>query len=245
MDKKNRKIPLSCFRLIKKPSMGDFEYISEWLKYAFDNKVLGGYALYKNLDWIREAFETHTVFVLRYKEKTVAFLTFSPPKEDSIRIVFRIVCVKPEFLRIGLASYLHKSAIGHFQKRGVLVAELWDVCSESYKMGQSMGVVKMLGAEQSMFKFLTITRKQNRRANIRFVIWDNCCGNTEEKPVFSWSLNFQRDKKPIIHYMDNCDWTVGIVKADKVVYSKTAKYFPKIFPSAGKYIYINEKKVKR
>ncbi len=247
MDTQIKKIPLSCFRLIKKPSMDDFEYISKWLKDAFDNKVLRGYALYNNLNWIRDAFETHTVFVLRYKGKAVAFLTFSPPYEDSIQIVFRMVCVKPDFLRMGLATYLHKSAIEHFQKRGCLVAELWNVCSESYKLGKSMGFIKKQEESNyvSMVKILIKTRKQNCRAKIKFVVWDNCCGKTDTKPIYSWSLNFQRDKKPIIHYIGNYNWTVGIVKEDSTVCSGTAKYFfPKIFPGSGKYIYISEEKSK-
>lgn len=246
MNQQRKKIPLSCFHLIKKATIDDFEYISEWLADAFEKNILEGYALYNNLNYIREAFETHTVFVLRYKAKAVAFLIFSPPYEDSIQIVFRMVCVKPDFLRMGLATYLHKSAIEHFKKRGCLVAELWNVCSESYKLGKSMGFIKKQeeSNEVSMVKILTKTRKQNCRAKIKFVVWDNCCGKTDTKPIFSWSLNFQRDTNPIIFYLDDCDWTVGIVKGNKVVYSKTAKYFSEIFPRGGNYIYINEEKSK-
>ena len=35
--------------------------------------------------------------MLRYKGKAVAFLTFMPPSEESIRIIFDAVCVKPDF----------------------------------------------------------------------------------------------------------------------------------------------------
>ena len=123
--------------------MNDFEYISEWLTNAYNNhKELKGYALYRNLnDFIHDAFVEHTVFVIRHKGKAVAFLTFSPPK-DGIKITFRAVCVNPNFLRMGLATYLHKSAIKHYQKRGCLVAELWNVCRESYKLGISMGLIR-------------------------------------------------------------------------------------------------------
>lgn len=42
-----KKIPLSHFHLIKKPTKNDFEYISEWLTDAYNNhKELKGYALY-------------------------------------------------------------------------------------------------------------------------------------------------------------------------------------------------------
>lgn len=143
MSKNIKKIPLSHFHLIKKPTMNDFEYISEWLTDAYNNhKELKGYALYHNLNsFIHDAFVEHTVFVIRHKEKAVAFLTFSPPK-DGIKITFRAVCVNPNFLRMGLATYLHKSAIKHYQKRGCLVAELWNVCRESYKLGISMGFIQ-------------------------------------------------------------------------------------------------------
>lgn len=138
-----KKIPLSHFHLIKKPTKNDFEYISEWLTDAYNNhKELKGYALYHNLNgFIHDAFVEHTVFVIRHKEKAVAFLTFSPPK-DGIKITFHAVCVNPNFLRMGLATYLHKSAIKHYQKRGCLVAELWNVCRESYKLGISMGFIQ-------------------------------------------------------------------------------------------------------
>lgn len=112
------KIPLSRFRLIKKATMDDFKDISEWLKDAFENhKELYGYALYHNLNgFILDAFKGQKVFVLRYEGKAVAFLTFIPPCEECIRINFDAVCVKPDFLRMGLASFLHKSAIVHYQK---------------------------------------------------------------------------------------------------------------------------------
>ena len=46
-----KKIPLSHFHLIKKPTMNDLEYISEWLTDVYNNhKELKGYALYHNLN---------------------------------------------------------------------------------------------------------------------------------------------------------------------------------------------------
>ena len=124
--------------------MDDFKDISEWLKDAFENhKEFKGYGLYHNLDgFIHEAFKEQKVFVLRYKGKAVAFLTFMPPSEESIRIIFDAVCVKPDFLRMGLATYLHESAIEYYKKRGGLVAELYHVCNESYKLGKSLGFVE-------------------------------------------------------------------------------------------------------
>ena len=43
---------------------------------------------------------------------------------------------------MGLATYLHKSAIKHYQKQDCLVAELWNVCRESYKLGISMRFIQ-------------------------------------------------------------------------------------------------------
>ena len=106
MKEQIKRIPLSDFQLDKKPTMD-------------------GYSLYRNINgFIYDAFEEKSVFVLRYKGDAIAFLTFSPPAEDSIIIIFRIVCVHPNFLRMGLATYLHKMAIEHFKKQGCLVAEL-------------------------------------------------------------------------------------------------------------------------
>lgn len=247
--KVSKKMPLSHFRLIKKATMNDFKDISEWLKDAFENhKELYGYRLYYNLNgFIHEAFKEQNVFVLRYKGKAVAFLTFSPPYEEGIRIKFDAVCVKPNFLRMGLATYLHESAIEYFRKRGYLVAELYDVCTESYKLGRSMGFVKKEENKEtsivSMVKILVKTRKQNRNANIRFVVWDNCYADINTQPIYSWSLKFRRDKKPIIRSID-AEWTVGIIKGKKVVIHGIAKHFLDVVKYDGPYLYINEEKAK-
>ena len=242
MNKQIKKTPLSHFHLIKKATMDDFKDISEWLKDAFENhKEFKGYGLYHNLDgFIHEAFKEQKVFVLRYKGKAVAFLTFMPPSEESIRIIFDAVCVKPDFLRMGLATYLHESAIEYYKKRGCLVAELYHVCNESYKLGKSLGFVEKKETKEtsivSMVKILTDTRRQNRKANVRFVVWDNCYGDTNSEPIYSWSLNFQRDKKPIICSIDY-EWTVGIIQDKKVVYYGIANAFLTLFQS-GDLIYI-------
>lgn len=249
MNKQIKKTPLSHFHLIKKATMDDFKDISEWLKDAFENhKEFKGYGLYHNLyGFIHEAFKEQKVFVLRYKGKAVAFLTFMPPSEESIRIIFDAVCVKPDFLRMGLATYLHESAIEYYKKRGCLVAELYHVCNESYKLGKSLGFVKKKEEKEtdevSMVKTLVDTRRQNRNANVRFVVWGNSYADINSQPKYSWSLNFRRNKKPIICSIDY-EWTVGIIQDKKVVYLGIAKRFFDVIPIGGPYLYINEDKAK-
>lgn len=249
MNKQIKKIPLSHFHLIKKATMDDFREISEWLKEAFENhKEFEGYGLYHNLNrFILKAFEDYRVFVLRYEDKAVAFLTFIPPSEECIRIKFEAVCVKPDFLRMGLATYLHESAIEYYKKRGCLVAELYHVCNESYKLGKFMGFVEKKETKEtsivSMVKILTDTRRQNRNANVRFVVWGNSYADINSQPKYSWSLNFRRNKKPIICSIDY-EWTVGIIQDKKVVYSGIAKRFFDVIPIGGPYLYINEDKAK-
>ena len=243
MKEQIKRIPLSDFQLDKKPTMDDYDYISTWVKEAFENE-LDGYDL--NRGFIYDAFVDYSVFVLRYKGDAIAFLTFSPPAEDSIIIIFRIVCVHPFFLRMGLATYLHKMAIEHFEKQGCLVAELWDVSPKTHRMGKSMGFIEKKKMNENgineMFKILIETRKQNRRANIRFAVWDNCCDDTNAEPIFSWSLNFQRDKKPIVQYCDG-DWTVGIIKDGLSLGGGPAKHFCDIL-RRGNIINIKEKEAK-
>ena len=170
-----------------------------------------------------------------------------PPSEESIRIIFDAVCVKPDFLRMGLATYLHESAIEYYKKRGCLVAELYHVCNESYKLGKSMGFVKKKEEKEtdevSMVKTLVDTRRQNRNANVRFVVWGNSYADINSQPKYSWSLNFRRNKKPIICSIDY-EWTVGIIQDKKVVYSGIAKRFFDVIPIGGPYLYINEDKAK-
>ena len=226
--------------------MDDFKDISEWLKDAFENhKEFKGYGLYHNLDgFILDAFKEQKVFVLRYEGKAIAFLTFTPPSEECIRMIFRAVCVKPDFLRMGLATYLHESAIEYYKKRGCLVAELYHVCNESYKLGKSLGFVeKKETSIVSMVKTLVDTRRQNRNANVRFVVWGNSYADINSQPKYSWSLNFRRNKKPIICSIDY-EWTVGIIQDKKVVYSGIAKRFFDVIPIGGPHLYINEDKAK-
>lgn len=245
MDELIKKIPLSHFRLIKRASNKDWEDIKKWLTVAYNsNDRLEGYDLYRNLNgFITDAFADKNLFVLRYKRKAVAFLTFSPPSRKSIRIIFRIVCVKPDFLRMGLATLLLNSAIEYYQKRGCLVAELWEVNSESKKLGKSMGFIekKEKGKAKDMFKILIDSRKQNRNANIRIVAWDDYTSNTNKRPLYSWSLNFLRDKQPIVCKI-GYEWTIGIIQKGKIVYADIAKNFFNVIPSGGPYMYINEVK---
>lgn len=62
MSKNIKNIPLSHFHLKKKPTMNDFEYISEWLTDAYNkHKELKGCALYRNLNgFIHDAFVEQT-----------------------------------------------------------------------------------------------------------------------------------------------------------------------------------------
>lgn len=148
---------------------------------------------------------------------------------------------------MGLATYMHESAIEYYKKRGCLVAELYHVCNESYKLGKSLGFVEKKETKEtsivSMVKILTDTRRQNRKANVRFVVWDNCYGDTNLEPIYSWSLDFRRNKKTIICSIDY-EWTVGIIQDKKVVYSGIAKRFFDVIPIGEPYLYINEEKAK-
>ena len=212
MNKNIKRIPLSQFHLIKKPTMNDFEYISEWLTDAYNNhKELKGYALYHNLNgFIHDAFVEHTVFVIRHKGKAVAFLTFSPPK-DGIKIIFRAVCVNPNFLRMGLATYLHESAIKYYQKRGCLVAELWNVCRESYKLGISMGFIQKRennkSDEVSMVKILVDTRKQNSNAKIKIYNIKNNKFDINPKVISGNNIGCEFCKFKDICFVTKSDYT--------------------------------------
>lgn len=49
MKEQIKRIPLSDFQLDKKPTMDDYDYISTWVKEAFENE-LDRYSLYRNID---------------------------------------------------------------------------------------------------------------------------------------------------------------------------------------------------
>lgn len=49
MKEQIKRIPLSDFQLDKKPTMDDYDYISNWMKEAFENE-LDGYSLYRNIN---------------------------------------------------------------------------------------------------------------------------------------------------------------------------------------------------
>lgn len=235
------KISLSHFRFIKKATMNDFQYISEWLTDAYNNGIKG-YSLYHNLNnHILNAFINHNVFIIRHNGKAIGFLTFSPPEKEDITIIFRIVCIKPDFCRMGIATYLHEKAIEHFMSKGCMVAELYDVCEESFKLGTSMGFKEKIEYnskdQTSMVKILTNHRKQNHIAKIRFVVWNSY--DTAKPPILSWSLNYHKNKKPIIHYVWY-DWMVGVVKDGKIIRTDKAKYFFNVLPRGENYIFIDE-----
>ena len=73
MKEQIKRIPLSDFQLDKKPTMDDYDYISTWVKEAFENE-LDRYILYRNIDdFIYDAFEEKSIFAMS-KLQFVSFI---------------------------------------------------------------------------------------------------------------------------------------------------------------------------
>ena len=79
-----------------------------------------------------------------------------------------------------------------------------------------------------MVKTLVDTRRQNRNANVRFVVWGNSYADINSQPKYSWSLNFRRNKKPIICSIDY-EWTVGIIQDKKLFTQELLNAFLTLF----------------
>lgn len=234
----NKEISIDQFQFTQEVTMDDFEYVKMWM----DNACKNGENNYNlNSHSIQDDFNNKNVFVLKYKGKVVAFLTFFPFVK--IKVVFTMECVKPEFTGMGLARLLLSLAMAYFKNKGCIVAKMYNVQTATRHMGLSMGFHEMTEEESgnivSMVKPLIIFREQNGDANVKFVIWEDYYNH--KVPTYSWSMDFNNDKRPIIHEVSG-DKYVGVVQNGNILIENVAKNFFDVFQVG--YIYITEEKAK-
>lgn len=223
-----------------KATMADFEYIRSWMTEGF-KQGLKGYTLYHNLDnSIRSSFEKKKAVVLRYNAIAEGYISYSLDKETRT-IMCYTMAISPRHARQGHGTQLMKAMMQYFSHKCAAMV-LFDVNPVSSKLGKKMGFrlythedYKPYGYLNNMWNSLLPIRRQNKTAKRRLVVWDRSYADMHRPPLYSWSLNFKRDKKPIVHAV-HPEWTIGIVEDGKLVREYNAKRFPYFLRGHGWFI---------
>ena len=225
----NKKFNIDLF-----PTIQDYGYIYTWMKDAFDKKLPNS-GLFHNLH--KEDFEKGNVIVYRHEGKAEAILTYS--RYDNA-LVFYIISLNPQFHHQGIGTRFMTDVLNYFRKKGCVVADIYKPTKKGLRLLKHLGAIKKEDPDrpdQYMYLKLIPSRKQNSTAKRRLVIWKNE-PRKDQKPDFSWSLNFKRNKKPILSYA-YYDWFLGVIQNGKCIRSDNVKRFKQFDEScASDYLYI-------
>lgn len=232
---------MKTYILDKNIHIDDYEYIKNWL---YDDYIErnDGTGLYCNLEIIRKSIQRKEALVYRKNGLADGILTFTPYGKV---IKADIISVNPKLRHQGVGRSFVESYLSYFKKKGFLCVETSDVTPEGKRLCRSTKFktleVKYQGPNELLYhKMLVETRKQNWTAKNRIVIWENE-RSADGEPDFSWSLNFSRNKKPIIHYAFP-DWHVGVVVDREIIKCDKLKYLNKeAYETTPDYLYIDEK----
>lgn len=223
------------FKIDLHPTIQDYEYIYTWMKDAFDKKLPNS-GLFHNL--YKEDFEkSGRAIVYRLDGKAEAFQTYLYDKETK-NLTFQILSLNPKFHHQGIGTRFMNDILQHFRKKGCVVAKYWKPTNNGFRLLKNLGAVMKddpHNPDCDMFLKLIPSRRQNWTAKRRIVMWKNELDQSQ-KPDFSWSLNFKRDKKPILAYAFY-DWYLGLIQDGVCIYKDKVKYFKGIDYPAD-YLYI-------
>lgn len=211
-----------------RPTYADFEYIYQWMKTAFEQEVKGG-TLFYNINIIEAAFQKHRVCVLRINGKVEGFITHLG--DENKRITFEIISINPEFHHRGLGQYFQTAVIEHFKKKGMLMAVIYEPSNKGLRLSNKLAFKPMYDwmndkpDKHNRYTYLVPRRRQCWKAKTRLVLWQGEVSlDRLRAPDMSWSLDFSRDKKPILQHT-NQDFYLGIVENGVVMYLEKVKYF--------------------
>lgn len=204
------------------------------MKEAFEKKLPNS-GLFHNLD--KEDFEQGKVIVYRYEGKAEAILTYSHSDKD---LTFYIMSLNPQFHHQGIGTRFMTDVLNYFKKKGCVVADFYEPTKKGHRLVKRLGAVKKehpYHPDKYMLLKMVPFRKQNWTAKRRLVMWKEY-PRDGQKPDYSWSLNFTRDKKPILAYAFY-DWYLGIIQDGKCIYTDKVKYFRGLDESRpSEYLYI-------
>lgn len=222
------------FKIDLHPTIQDYEYIYTWMKEAFEKKLPNS-GLFHNLH--KEDFEKGKIIVYRHEGKAEAIMTYGRYDQE---VTFYIMSLNPQFHHQGIGTRFMIDVLNYFRKKGCIVADFYEATKKGYRLIKHLGAKKKedpYHPEEYMFIKIVPSRRQNWVARRRLVVWkDTPFG--ESMPDFSWSLNFDKNKIPILTYAFY-DWYFGIVQDDEIIYQGKIKDIRKLLPSfTGDYLYI-------
>lgn len=187
------------------PTKQDYEHVHSWMMDAY-NKKLPNSNLIKNISY--EDFEMGRIAVYKINGKAEAFmLYYSLPKV----VVFKVIYLNYKYHHKGIGKHFMLELIEHFKHEGKVVAEVFQPSLNGLRLVKELGFVAIKDNRSSkdyLTKFLVEPREKSKRAKRRLVLWKD--GYEKKRVDYSWSLNFSRDKRPILAYAYK-DWTYGIV----------------------------------
>ena len=215
------------------PTMEDYEYIHSWMTDAYKKELPNSDLVYN----IRpENFEEGAIAVLRINGKAEAVQRYSA---NSRKVTFRILSLNPKYHHQGIGFYFKNALIDYFKGMGIVVAEVYEASKKGLRLANKLGFKLKedpYNPNEYRYKLLIDVRKQNWTARRRIVIWKDYYNN--RTPDYSWSLNFTRNKRPILAYAFK-DWFIGIIENDEVIYFTKEKDIEEIDQTID-YIYITE-----
>lgn len=229
------------YTLDNKNNIADYEYVERWLYDDFiaRNDRTG---LYNNMDIIRRSINDNEALVYRkdgFAEGILVFSTYGKVVKADI------ISVNPKLRHQGVGKSFVDSYLSYFKKKGFLCVETSDVTIDGRRLCRSTKF-KVLSKEYhgdrelKYYKTLVETRKQDWAAKNRIVLWENEVSG-EGFPDYSWSMNFNKSKKPIIQHAFK-DWYVGVVVDGRCVIRDKLKYLnEEACNTIPGYLYIDEK----
>lgn len=213
------------------PTMEDYEYIRTWMMDAY-NEELPNSTLIKAVSY--DDFKNGSIVVYRINGKAEAFAMF---RAFSKVVRFEILYLNYKYHHKGIGRHIMHELINHFKQNGIVVAEVYQPSLNGLRLAKELGFseIKDNSSKDILTKFLVDSREQSKRAKRRLVLWKGDYG--KKRVDYSWSLNFSRDKRPILTYAYK-DWTYGIVYNDITKPIDVVKHLED--NHCGEYLYLDE-----
>lgn len=203
-EEKSKKMEFEHNILDFHPTIKDFEHVHSWMMDAY-NKDFPNSDLIKNISY--EDFEKDRIVVYKINGNAEAIMMYyTLPKV----VVFQILYLNYKYHHKGIGKQFMFDLIEHFKREGKVVAEAYQPSLNGLRLVKELGFVAIEDNPSSkdfLTKFLVEPRAQSKRAKRRLVLWKYL---GKKRVDYSWSLNFSKDKRPILTYAYK-DWTYGIV----------------------------------
>lgn len=228
----------------------DIQIIKEWLANEPDTEDEIGFAKYFDSK-IKPSIDNEHALVYRKDGVAVGFLVYSKYYDRIVKL--DIIDVNPDYRHQGIAKRFVEDYIKYFVSKGIVVAELDGESTYGECLAKSTGFEPITYSDgycTTLFRKFVETREQNRTEDCRLLLWTEDfykVKNSEApiQPTYSWSLNFENDKRPIIQYAYK-EYQICIIKdgkfikPDRVELYLSEDFHKSILYSAYPYIYVDK-----